>query len=87
MKTDFGESQRAPGRTTVSRHRRRGTKRGPTGRRLGIIRSRMSQVTSLLNLAPSIQEVILTGEQVSERKLREASGLASWSEQREVPLR
>ena len=52
-------------------------------RQLGITRARMSQIASLVNLSPRIQEAILTGEVpgLTERKCRHLRNLSTWSEQ------
>ena len=50
---------------------------------LGVTRARLSQVMSLLLLAPDLQERIAVGEiSVSERNLRAAVATPDWSRQR-----
>ena len=52
-------------------------------RRLGITRSRMSQVMGLLNLSPSVQESLLLGDlHLSERRIRQLVARPAWEEQR-----
>jgi hypothetical protein len=52
---------------------------------LGLTRARLSQVTSLLLLAPEIQRRIALGEiAVSERDLRHVSAEPEWSKQTEM---
>ncbi len=49
---------------------------------LGVTRARVTQVMTLLNLSPDIQERILVGDlRVSERRLRPVVGEASWEGQ------
>ncbi len=54
-------------------------------RKLGLTRARMSQIVSLLNLSPGIQEAILSGRvHTSERKLRAVIRMPNWTEQAAV---
>ena len=54
-------------------------------RALGVSRARMAQVMSLLNLSPTIQEVILHGDlNVGERWLRSAAREVLWQVQDEM---
>ncbi len=49
---------------------------------LGVTRARVTQVMTLLNLSPEIQERILVGDlRASERRLRPVVGEACWSDQ------
>jgi len=51
---------------------------------LGLTRARVTQVVSLLNLSPQIQEGILTGQlKTSGRQLRPVLRHATWTTQRE----
>jgi alkylated DNA nucleotide flippase Atl1 len=49
----------------------------------GVTRARVTQVMNLLNLAPGLQERLLSGvvASESERNLRRVTQVASWSEQ------
>jgi hypothetical protein len=52
---------------------------------LGVTRARLSQLMSLLLLAPSLQEeVLLNGRPTPARVLRRAATVASWDEQVEI---
>src|SRR5690242_12026727 len=57
--------------------------------RLGYVsRARITQIMNLLNLAPDIQEVLLSSsapaEYVTERGLRHITAVVGWSEQRKL---
>ena len=74
---------------------RSGTLDGPrdAGRRIGITESRVTQLLTLLTLAPDIQEDVLflevaVGRQpFTESKLRKVARVKSWSEQRRLYAR
>jgi hypothetical protein len=57
-------------------------------RRLGLTRARITQLLALMQLAPDLQEHVLFLEAVdgieplTERDLRNVTGVASWDEQR-----
>ena len=50
-------------------------------RALGVTRARLTQVLNLLLLAPEIQENVLLGEVVTERRLRPVMGEPDWANQ------
>ena len=49
-----------------------------------VSRARITQIMNLVNLAPDIQEQILTGSMdgLNERAIRKLSALVDWTEQR-----
>ncbi len=50
-------------------------------RQLGVSRARMSQLMNLLNLAPSVQEALLSGKMdLSERRIRRLASRAKWDD-------
>lgn len=51
---------------------------------LGVTRARLSQVMRLLDLAPSIQELLLLGVPGSERALRQVAIRPCWIRQDEI---
>jgi hypothetical protein len=60
--------------------------------RLGYVtRARMTQIMGLLNLAPDIQDALISlgkcGEEIRERQLRPIVAIADWREQRQHWLR
>ena len=51
-------------------------------RKIGVTRTRMTQIRNLLNLSPRIQEAILLGKStISERQLRGFAEVADWGRQ------
>lgn len=57
--------------------------RAHLARRLGLSRARLTQVASLVFLAPDIQEQIATGQlDISDHALRRIATLVDWDEQR-----
>jgi len=50
--------------------------------KIGVTRTRMTQIRNLLNLSPRIQETILLGEsRISERQLRGITDIPDWNRQ------
>ena len=51
-------------------------------RKIGVTRTRMTQIRNLLNLSPRIQESILLEEcKISERQLRKITDIPDWNRQ------
>ena len=50
--------------------------------KIGVTRTRMTQIRNLLNLSPRIQEAIILGKcRISERQLRGITEVADWGRQ------